>query len=250
MIPAFLRLVGKPGDLVVSPPVSPGQFFSRYIFPVINDQSTPVVVFHQVWHSFRGPSIWILSTFAVALAHQYQLFSRHFQKRHTGKWHCMIIKQQFSTDIYPMGMCIQQYLVTSSMNFRILADHTEQFCCFCHSFIVRGIQVYLPHMECLIATVDVSGCPVIKPQSCFLPGQIRNPPVFCRILSPAGKSAGFVCKQRIIQAKTPVFRFHTKCFKHIVRDLYCLHTACDPLKDAGLQDHFRILGMHFICQFL
>ena len=104
----------------------------------------------------------------------------------------MIIKQQFSTDIYPMGMCIQQYLVTSSMNFRILADHnhTEQFCCFCHSFIVRGIQVHLPHMECLIATVDVSGCPVIKPQSCFLPGQIRNPPVFCRILSPADKSAG------------------------------------------------------------
>lgn len=76
------------------------------------------------------------------------------------------------------------------MNFRILADHTEQFCCFCHSFVVRGIQVYLPHMEYLIATVDVSGCPVIKPQSCFLPGQIRNPPVFCRILSPAGKSAG------------------------------------------------------------
>lgn len=64
------------------------------------------------------------------------------------------------------------------MNFRILADHTEQFCCFCHSFIVRGIQVHLPHMECLIATVDVSGCPVIKPQSCFLPGQIRNPPSF------------------------------------------------------------------------
>lgn len=102
----------------------------------------------------------------------------------------MIIKQQFSTDIYPMSMCIQQYLVTSSMNFRILADHTEQFCCFCHSFIVRGIQVHLPRMECLIATVNVSGCPVIKPQSCFLPGQIRNPPVFCRILSPAGKSAG------------------------------------------------------------
>ena len=64
------------------------------------------------------------------------------------------------------------------MNFRILADHTEQFCCFCHSFIVRGIQVHLPRMECLIATVNVSGCPVIKPQSCFLPGQIRNPPSF------------------------------------------------------------------------
>ena len=163
MIPACFRLVGKPGDLVVSPPVSPGQFLSWNGFPVIHHQSAPIVVFHQIRHGFCRPAIGIFSTFAVSLAHQYQFFSRHFRKWHTGKWHCMIIKQQFSADIHPMGMSIQQYLVTSSMNFRILADHTEQFCYFCHSFIVSGIQVHLPHMERLIATVDVSGCPVIKP---------------------------------------------------------------------------------------
>ena len=137
-----------------------------------------------------------------------------------------------------MGMCIQQYLVTSSMNFRILADHTEQFCCFCHSFIVRGIQVHLPHMECLIATVDVSGCPVIKPQSCFLPGQIRNPPVFCRILSPAGKSAGICIHSSsenpsffttIRQSPPPFFPKFPKIFRcrpSFLQENFCLLFFC------------------------
>ena len=105
-------------------------------------------------------------------------------------------------------------------------------------------------MERLIATVDIPGCPVIKPQSCLLSGQIRNPAVFCRILSSAGISAGLISKQCIIQTEAPVFRCHTKRFKYIVRDLYRLHPPRDPLEDAGLQDHFRILCMYFVRQLL
>ena len=250
MIPACLRLVGKPGDLIVAPPVSPGQFLSRNLFPVINDQSAPVVVFHQIRHGFCGPSVWIFSAFAVTLTHQYQFFSRHFQKRHTGKWHRMVVKQQFSTDIYPMRMCVQQDLMASSVNPCVRADHAEQLCGLCHSLVICGVQMYLSHMQCLIAAVNVAGCPVVKPQSCLLPGQIRDTAVFCRIVSSAGISAGLIRKQRIVQTETPMFRFHTECLKHIVRDLYGLHPPCDPLENAGLQDDFRILCMHFVCQFL
>lgn len=121
MIPAFLRLVGKPGDLVVSPPGSPSQFFSRYIFPVITDQSTPAVVFHEFSHT-RGSYRTVL-LFLPFL----------YRSRYTGA-------------PAPYGVP--------------------------HS-----------HSRCI-------GLPGNKTTVLLSAGTDPESPVFCRILSPAGKSAG------------------------------------------------------------
>ena len=162
----------------------------------------------------------------------------------------MIVKQQFSTDIYSMGVGIQKDFMASSMKPCVLADHTEQLCGLCHSPVVCGIEMHLSHMQGLISAVNIPGGTVIKPQSCLLAGEIRNAAVLCRIVSSAGKAAGFIRKQSIFQTETPLFRLQAKGFKYISRNLHCLHPPCDPLEDAGLQDHFRVLGVYLVCQFL
>src|SRR5699024_10693131 len=103
------------------------------------------------------------SSLAVSLPHQYQLVARHLMQRRSGKGHGMVIKQKFSADVNAVGVGVQQYLVSSGMSACVLPDHLKKLGSLHKSFVIGGIQMHLTHMQRLIATIDIAGCPVIEP---------------------------------------------------------------------------------------
>ena len=149
-------------------------------------------------------------------------------------------------------MCvgIQQHLMSPAMNRRIPAYHLKKLLRLYHPPVICRIKMYLPHMECFIAAVNIARCPVVKPHPGFLSVQIRDSPILFRFLSVADKSPRLPGKQGICQTEAPVLRHHPEITEYKLRYLHGLYPLCHPLKNTGLQDYIWVCLMYPFCQFL
>ena len=143
-----------------------------------------------------------------------------------------------------MGMGVHQNLVASPMYPGIVPDHPEQLRSLLHPFVLCRIQMHLPHMQRLIAAVNVSGCPVVKPHSGFQAGQVGNPPASCRVTLPeAMVAAALVQEQGVLSTETALLYGNAESLKHIGGNFHFVHPLHDPFKHTRLQDDFRVLAV-------
>ncbi len=146
-----------------------------------------------------------------------------------------------------MGVGVQQYLVSSGMSACVLPDHLKKPGSLHKSFVIGGIQMHLAHMQRLIATIDIPGCPVIEPHLSLQPVQIRQAAVLSSVISGASEILRTLKKRRL-QGKISVLRGESESLKHICRDFHILHPFHNPLKNARLQNNFRIHPVYHIRQ--
>ena len=209
--------------------------------------AAPVIVLHQVRHLLTGPAVGVFTALAEALAHQHQSIALIVLQGSTGERHCVIIQEQLAVYADTVGVRIQQHLVAACMLCRVIADHAEQFIRLFKSLILCGVQMYLTHVQRLIAAIDILRCAIVEPHARLVTVEVGH------VAALTGVSAGLAIPShaavlgqhaRIVPAKASVLNGLAKRLEHVGGDLLALHLLGHDLKHASLQNDLGILRVH------